>query len=176
MVVGDGRQADFGINPSRGIWYFICTKDGPAQLPCPVWRPEMIVFILSDFHRTGFNEKTRRNIPLTVTRPFLANLRPHLGVCNFSSRLLPQPHPGSPVAPFTRHPQTRIKYLSGLLVSDITLLFDKPVMVSRHPPLGSLAVQAPSLTPQLVHVSPATCHNLSLFKGSRYKHSNPTSC
>ncbi|KIJ70575.1 hypothetical protein HYDPIDRAFT_78094 [Hydnomerulius pinastri MD-312] len=32
------------------------------------------------------------------------------------------------------------------------------------PPLGSLAVQAPSLTPQLVHVSPATCHNLSLFK------------
>jgi len=37
-------------------------------------------------------------------------------------------------------------------------------MVSKHPPLGSLAVQAPSLTPQLVHVSPATCHNLSLFK------------
>ena len=33
------------------------------------------------------------------------------------------------------------------------------------PPLGSLAIQAPSLTPQLVHVSPATCHNLSLFKG-----------
>ncbi|KAF8138294.1 caffeine-induced death protein 2-domain-containing protein [Boletus edulis] len=32
------------------------------------------------------------------------------------------------------------------------------------PPLGSLAIQAPSLTPQLVHVSPATCHNLSLFK------------
>jgi len=37
-------------------------------------------------------------------------------------------------------------------------------MGSRHPPLGSLAVQAPSLTPQVVHVSPATCHNLSLFK------------
>ncbi|KAG9317301.1 caffeine-induced death protein 2-domain-containing protein [Chiua virens] len=33
------------------------------------------------------------------------------------------------------------------------------------PPLGSLAIQAPSLTPQLVHVSAATCHNLSLFKG-----------
>lgn len=33
------------------------------------------------------------------------------------------------------------------------------------PPLGSLAIQAPSLTPQLVHVSPTTCHNLSLFKG-----------
>lgn len=36
--------------------------------------------------------------------------------------------------------------------------------MSRSSPLGSLAVQAPSLTPQLVHVSPATCHNLSLFK------------
>ncbi|KAI6105592.1 hypothetical protein F5141DRAFT_1124778 [Pisolithus sp. B1] len=32
------------------------------------------------------------------------------------------------------------------------------------PLLGSLAVQAPSLAPQLVYVSPATCHNLSLFK------------
>ncbi|KAH7887750.1 caffeine-induced death protein 2-domain-containing protein [Phlebopus sp. FC_14] len=32
------------------------------------------------------------------------------------------------------------------------------------PPLGSLAVQAPSLTPQLVHVSSSTCLNLSLFK------------
>lgn len=36
--------------------------------------------------------------------------------------------------------------------------------MSKSPPLGSLAVQAPSLHPQLVHVSPATCHNLSLFK------------
>ncbi|KAF9247037.1 caffeine-induced death protein 2-domain-containing protein [Melanogaster broomeanus] len=35
---------------------------------------------------------------------------------------------------------------------------------SSSPPLGSLAIQAPSLTPQLVHVSPATCHNLSIFK------------
>ncbi|KAI0254749.1 caffeine-induced death protein 2-domain-containing protein [Lactifluus subvellereus] len=32
------------------------------------------------------------------------------------------------------------------------------------PALGSLAVQSPSQTSQLVHVSPATCHNLSLFK------------
>ncbi|KAI9574847.1 caffeine-induced death protein 2-domain-containing protein [Boletus coccyginus] len=32
------------------------------------------------------------------------------------------------------------------------------------PPLGSLAIQAPSLAPQLVHVSPGTCHDLSLFK------------
>jgi hypothetical protein len=46
------------------------------------------------------------------------------------------------------------------------LVIEKPVMVSRHPPLGSLAVQATSLTPQLVHVSPVTCHNLSVFKGS----------
>ncbi|OAX43505.1 hypothetical protein K503DRAFT_731530 [Rhizopogon vinicolor AM-OR11-026] len=38
-------------------------------------------------------------------------------------------------------------------------------MPSKPPPtLGSLAVQAPSLTPQLVHVSPSTCHNLSTFK------------
>ncbi|KZP17284.1 hypothetical protein FIBSPDRAFT_793362 [Athelia psychrophila] len=37
-------------------------------------------------------------------------------------------------------------------------------MASNTPTSGSLAVQAPSLTPQLVHVSSATCHNLSLFK------------
>lgn len=65
----------------------------------------------------------------------------------------------------------RIRYFDWLLVcirhndfgtrSNHLSLF----MVSRYPPLGSLAVQAPSLTPQLVHVSPATCHNLSLFKG-----------
>ncbi|KDQ64491.1 hypothetical protein JAAARDRAFT_117784 [Jaapia argillacea MUCL 33604] len=35
---------------------------------------------------------------------------------------------------------------------------------SKRPLLGSLAVQAPSLTPQLVHVSPSTCQDLSLFK------------
>ncbi|KAG1806817.1 caffeine-induced death protein 2-domain-containing protein [Suillus plorans] len=35
-------------------------------------------------------------------------------------------------------------------------------MPSKQPPtLGSLAVQA---TPHLVHVSPSTCHNLSMFK------------
>ncbi|KAG1820194.1 caffeine-induced death protein 2-domain-containing protein [Suillus subaureus] len=38
-------------------------------------------------------------------------------------------------------------------------------MPSKQPPtLGSLAVQVPSLTPHLVHVSPSTCHNLSMFK------------
>ncbi|KAG1755702.1 caffeine-induced death protein 2-domain-containing protein [Suillus lakei] len=38
-------------------------------------------------------------------------------------------------------------------------------MPSKPPPtLGSLAVQAPSLTPHLVHISPSTCHNLSVFK------------
>jgi len=37
-------------------------------------------------------------------------------------------------------------------------------MPSPSPPLGSLAIQAPSLTPQLVHISPSTCHNLSVFK------------
>ncbi|KAK7695985.1 hypothetical protein QCA50_000625 [Cerrena zonata] len=30
--------------------------------------------------------------------------------------------------------------------------------------LGSLAIQAPALTPQLVHVTPSTCHDLSMFK------------
>ncbi|TFK75920.1 hypothetical protein BDN72DRAFT_867652 [Pluteus cervinus] len=33
-----------------------------------------------------------------------------------------------------------------------------------QPLLGSLAVQAPSLTPHIVHVSPSTCHDLTLFK------------
>ncbi|KAI9513338.1 caffeine-induced death protein 2-domain-containing protein [Russula earlei] len=37
-------------------------------------------------------------------------------------------------------------------------------MSPRIPVLGSLAVQSPSQSSQLVHVSPATCHNLSLFK------------
>ncbi|KIL70072.1 hypothetical protein M378DRAFT_67266 [Amanita muscaria Koide BX008] len=37
-------------------------------------------------------------------------------------------------------------------------------MPSKQPQLGSLAVQAPSLTPQIVHVSPSTCHDLTLFK------------
>jgi len=32
------------------------------------------------------------------------------------------------------------------------------------PALGSLAIQSHSQSSQLVHVSPATCHNLSLFK------------
>lgn len=39
-------------------------------------------------------------------------------------------------------------------------------MPSRQPLLGSLAVQAPSLTPQIVRVSPSTCQDLSLFKGA----------
>ncbi|EMD40825.1 hypothetical protein CERSUDRAFT_111409 [Gelatoporia subvermispora B] len=37
-------------------------------------------------------------------------------------------------------------------------------MSSRSPRLGSLAVQAPSMTPKTVHVSSTTCHDLSLFK------------
>lgn len=38
-------------------------------------------------------------------------------------------------------------------------------MSPRVPALGSLAVQSPSQSSQLVHVSPTTCQNLSLFKG-----------
>ncbi|KIK65285.1 hypothetical protein GYMLUDRAFT_38719 [Collybiopsis luxurians FD-317 M1] len=37
-------------------------------------------------------------------------------------------------------------------------------MSSSSPPLGSLAIQAPSLTPHVVHVSKETCMDLSLFK------------
>ncbi|KAH8105959.1 caffeine-induced death protein 2-domain-containing protein [Cristinia sonorae] len=37
-------------------------------------------------------------------------------------------------------------------------------MPSKQPELGSLAIQAPTATPQTVHVTPATCHNLSVFK------------
>ncbi|KII95219.1 hypothetical protein PLICRDRAFT_34061 [Plicaturopsis crispa FD-325 SS-3] len=37
-------------------------------------------------------------------------------------------------------------------------------MASRQPALGSLAIQAPTLNPQVVHVSSQTCHDLSLFK------------
>ncbi|KAG7096983.1 hypothetical protein E1B28_004378 [Marasmius oreades] len=37
-------------------------------------------------------------------------------------------------------------------------------MSSKGPVLGSLAVQGPTLTPQIVHVSKSTCSDLSLFK------------
>jgi len=37
-------------------------------------------------------------------------------------------------------------------------------MPSKQPQLGSLAVQAPTAAPQVVHVSPSTCRDLSLFK------------
>ncbi|TFY78002.1 hypothetical protein EWM64_g6009 [Hericium alpestre] len=37
-------------------------------------------------------------------------------------------------------------------------------MSPKPPELGSLAIQAPSLTPQVVHVTAATCHDLSMFK------------
>ncbi|GLB33798.1 putative caffeine-induced death protein 2 [Lyophyllum shimeji] len=36
-------------------------------------------------------------------------------------------------------------------------------MPTKQPPLGSLALQAPQ-SPQVVHVSPSTCHDLSVFK------------
>ncbi len=42
-------------------------------------------------------------------------------------------------------------------------------MAPKQPELGSLAIQAPSLAPQTVHVSPSTCHDLSVFKGT-YDH------
>ena len=42
-------------------------------------------------------------------------------------------------------------------------------MPSKQPQLGSLAIQAPSLTPKTVHVSPSTCHDVSVFKGASYQ-------
>ncbi|OCH92874.1 hypothetical protein OBBRIDRAFT_811381 [Obba rivulosa] len=36
--------------------------------------------------------------------------------------------------------------------------------MSGSPQLGSLAVQAPTLSPKTVHVSSTTCHDISLFK------------
>lgn len=35
---------------------------------------------------------------------------------------------------------------------------------TKAPQLGSLALQAPSSRPEIVHVTPSTCFNLSLFK------------
>ncbi|PIL37031.1 hypothetical protein GSI_00723 [Ganoderma sinense ZZ0214-1] len=37
-------------------------------------------------------------------------------------------------------------------------------MPSKQPQLGSLAIQAPTLTPKTVHVSSSTCHDVSAFK------------
>ena len=39
-------------------------------------------------------------------------------------------------------------------------------MSPKQPVLGSLAVHGPSLSPQTVQVTPSTCLNLSLFKGT----------
>lgn len=50
--------------------------------------------------------------------------------------------------------------------TSVELSRHKLVMVpSKQPQLGSLAIQAPE-HPQIVHVSPSTCHDLSLFKGN----------
>ncbi|KAF9568912.1 hypothetical protein CPC08DRAFT_653714 [Agrocybe pediades] len=38
-------------------------------------------------------------------------------------------------------------------------------MPPKQPHLGSLAVQGPSLNPQIIQISPNTCQDLSLFKG-----------
>lgn len=38
-------------------------------------------------------------------------------------------------------------------------------MPSRQPILGSQALYSPSADRKTVHVDPATCHNISLFKG-----------
>ena len=45
-------------------------------------------------------------------------------------------------------------------------------MPPRQPELGSLAIQAPTLAPQTVHVTPSTCHDLSVFKGELQVHHN----
>ncbi|KAI0638054.1 caffeine-induced death protein 2-domain-containing protein [Trametes polyzona] len=37
-------------------------------------------------------------------------------------------------------------------------------MPPKQPQLGSLAIQAPTLAPKTVHVSPSTCHDISVFK------------
>lgn len=42
-------------------------------------------------------------------------------------------------------------------------------MPSKQPQLGSLAIQAPTLTPKTVHVSSSTCHDVSAFKGGFYQ-------
>lgn len=55
----------------------------------------------------------------------------------------------------------------GGLICSLDLWHRAPTgMPPKQPTLGSLAVQAPSLTPQTVHVTPSTCHNLSTFKGA----------
>ncbi|OJT10158.1 hypothetical protein TRAPUB_13263 [Trametes pubescens] len=42
----------------------------------------------------------------------------------------------------------------------------RPPMSSKQPQLGSLAIQAPTLTPRTVHVTPSTCRDISVFKGA----------
>lgn len=56
---------------------------------------------------------------------------------------------------------------SGSSPSPFALLFHlaRPPMSSKQPQLGSLAIQAPTLTPRTVHVTPSTCRDISVFKG-----------
>ena len=39
------------------------------------------------------------------------------------------------------------------------------LMPPKQPQLGSLAIQEPGHSPQVVQVSTSTCHDLTLFKG-----------
>ena len=60
----------------------------------------------------------------------------------------------------------RFRYNTEFLGAKIEQRDVSTSMSPRAPLLGSLAVQSSSQSSQVVHVSPATCHNLSLFKGS----------
>lgn len=48
-------------------------------------------------------------------------------------------------------------------VHNIYILISSFMLPGKQPQLGSLAIQAP-VHPHVVHVSPSTCHDLSLFK------------
>lgn len=66
-----------------------------------------------------------------------------------------------PAAAFVavRHFQLDLRTLSNS--------FELSMAPTKQPQLGSLAIQAPIQPPQIVHVSASTCHDLSLFKGTK---------
>lgn len=83
-----------------------------------------------------------------------------IGLCNIAPVSSKQLIPGGRFVP-------NINVLHTEFLVERSLVSNKDMSPrSTMPALGSLAIQSPSQSSQVVHVSPATCHNLSLFKGS----------
>ncbi|KAJ8522982.1 hypothetical protein ONZ45_g458 [Pleurotus djamor] len=140
------------VKRSDGSLAYQClwtSKDGDSTKPCMYTSKKQLV---------------KRHVETT-------HLKVKRFICDICNKAFPQKtsldihrHGHTGDTPHVRWRQTRDFYfrvrIENLPDRQAHLLF----MTTKQPQLGSLAVQAPSLTPQVVHVSPSTCHDLTLFK------------